>query len=84
MQRRTKYILFRPNITHPNITNRHIILNEHNVDRVGNTQKEKSFKILGYTYGRNFDMEIPHQQNQLKNVKGKLHDKQSKKCTPSN
>ena len=45
--KKTKYILFRPNITHPNINNRHIILNEHSVDRVGNTQKEKSFKFLG-------------------------------------
>ena len=37
--KKTKYILFRQNMTHPNIDNRHIILNEHNVDIVGNTHK---------------------------------------------
>ena len=34
--KKTKYILFKPNITHPSINNRYIILNERHVDRVGN------------------------------------------------
>ena len=45
--KKTKYIICRANITHPDINNRHIILSEHHVDRVGNTQNEKSLKYLG-------------------------------------
>ena len=52
--KKTKYIHFRPNITHPNTNNRHIILNEHHVDRVGNTQNEKSFNFLGIHMDKHF------------------------------
>ena len=45
--KKTKYILFRPTVTYPDLRNRHIMLNGHPVDRIGNNQKEKSFKFLG-------------------------------------
>ena len=45
--KKTKCILFRPTVTYPDLRNRHIMLNGHPVDRIGNNQKEKSFKFLG-------------------------------------
>ena len=45
--KKTKYIIFRPNLVHPDIQDRNITLNGHMVDRIGNNQPDKSFKFLG-------------------------------------
>ena len=45
--KKTKYIIFRPNLVHPDIQERNITLNGHMVDRIGNNQPDKSFKFLG-------------------------------------
>ena len=45
--KKTKYIICRPNLLHPDIQDRNITLNGHMVDRIGNNQPDKSFKFLG-------------------------------------
>ena len=45
--KQTKYILFIPTVTYPDLCNMHIRLNGHPVDRIGNNQREKSCKFLG-------------------------------------
>ena len=45
--KKTKYILFRPSACFPNITNKHLYIDNNPISRVGDTEQEKSFKFLG-------------------------------------
>jgi exonuclease III len=45
--KKTKYILFRSSLSNPQLINEHLFINGEEVDRIGNHQKEKSFKFLG-------------------------------------
>ena len=45
--KKTKYILFRPSACFPNITNKHLYIDNKPISRVGETEQEKSFKFLG-------------------------------------
>jgi hypothetical protein len=44
---KTKYIIFRPSVTHRLIDNYHIQIDEQNIERIGNNQSKKTFKFLG-------------------------------------
>jgi hypothetical protein len=44
---KTKYILFRPSMTFPYITGKHVFIDNNTTSRVGDREHEISFKFLG-------------------------------------
>ncbi len=44
---KAKYILFRPSIGFPDISDKHVFIDNKTISRVGESENEKSFKFLG-------------------------------------
>ena len=75
--KKTKYILFGPSACFPNITNKHLCIDNKPISRAGDTEQEKFFKFLGIYMDKTLSMETSHRTSLLKDLSFQLHNKQS-------